>query len=646
MKKIFLYLLSATMLFTACSGKEDNITPEQKPEPENPITVEPVPQSVDISDETVQLNSIQLEEILDVDEKNTTITFSSSLPTEQIPQKGQIILQFSPTKELPYGFLGRVTNISNNGDKIIVETEAPALNEAFDKLIFDDELQIIDNTSRSSFINIGKDDEGYNYTMIDITGEVKLNKSVTVGIGGSITFSSKIQQSSMMDNSTGADDMNLDFKTKFNAGDLRVNVKVEANNEDSNFLKRPIGPAIPLSGVLGKLSVSLELQPYLGTQAEGEAGIQCGFTYEGRKEYKVKHSNGVWHDIESVPGEDPRSALETPWDGNVSIYMNGSVKLGLFVAVEMKLFGNDRYKISLAPYFGYKLSGEQVLIDFTDINYEESKDTHLTGGVVAGLDVTANANFFQYEVDAGIFSTEWMGFETKRWLFPEFAESTLTIADNNANCSTNVGRDLLFKSDVGIGQYNKDNEMTDYSTPLPYFLEQEFANPIAKSFTHHEDYTYWTYVKWGDKTIKCKQFEDDSIIGMWVCIKEKGWKVVEHYLYSYTYYWDWSWDFQEPYNAWGLIILDNGKLADFDFYYKNGIWEFDDLIPEEIDVWNWELNGSDVITDEGDWDFKIIKLSNGILQGIEQNGDYYHNEFTLQRLSDINIPDYVYDAMK
>lgn len=519
MKKLLLYLF-ISMLFTACSVNDDNTTPEPKPEPEpdKPIIIEPLPQNVDISDETIQLNSIQLDKVINVNENNTTITFSSSLPAEQIPQKGQIILQFSPTKELPYGFLGRVTNIKNTGDKIIVETEAPALNEAFDKLIFDDELQIIDNTSRSSFVNIGKDDEGYNYTMIDVTGEVKLNKYVTVGLGGSITFSSKIQQSSMMDNSTGADNMNLDFKTKFKTGDLRVNVKVGANNEDSNFLKQPIGPSIPLSGVLGKLSVSLELQPYIGTQAEGETGIQCGFTYEGRKEYKVKHSNGVWHDIESISGKDPCSTIEAPWDGNVRIYMNGSVKLGLFVAVEMKLFGNDRYKISLAPYFGYKLSGEQVLIDFTDINYEESKDTHLTGGVVAGLDVTANANFFQYEVDADIFSAEWMGFVTKRWLLPEFTESSLTITDNNANCSTKVGRDLLFKSDVGIGQYNKSNELKDYSTPLPYFLEQEFANPVEKSFTHHEDHTYWTYVKFGDYYIKCKELKEDwlsLLIGTW-----------------------------------------------------------------------------------------------------------------------------------
>ena len=93
----YLFLLAASILFVACSGDEEDIPNDEKPDspPQPEIIVENLPDGVEIGEETQQLNNIQLENIENVDEENSTLTFSSALPSDQIPQKGQIILQLS-----------------------------------------------------------------------------------------------------------------------------------------------------------------------------------------------------------------------------------------------------------------------------------------------------------------------------------------------------------------------------------------------------------------------------------------------------------------------------------------------------------------------------------------------------------------------
>mgnify|MGYP003305376554 CR=1 FL=1 len=147
--KFFLMFVASVMLL-ACSGGEDPTgggnnnggeTPD-KPNPETPVTTEILPEGVEIGEETQQLNNIQLGHIETVDEDNATLTFSAELPAEHIPQKGQILLQYSATEDLPFGFLGRVINVNTVGNNIIVETEAPALDEAFARLSFAYDIDI------------------------------------------------------------------------------------------------------------------------------------------------------------------------------------------------------------------------------------------------------------------------------------------------------------------------------------------------------------------------------------------------------------------------------------------------------------------------------------------------------------------------
>ena len=93
--KYFL-LFAISIALIACSKGDDDAQQNEEPQPEKdtPVKVEPLPEGVKLKDETIQLNNIQLSKITSVDEENTTLTFDASTPQDQIPQKGQILLQY------------------------------------------------------------------------------------------------------------------------------------------------------------------------------------------------------------------------------------------------------------------------------------------------------------------------------------------------------------------------------------------------------------------------------------------------------------------------------------------------------------------------------------------------------------------------
>ena len=184
--KYFL-LFVASMTLLACSKSDDDAQQNEEPQPEKdtPVKIEPLPEGVKIREGIVQLNNIHLSKILSVDEKNSTLTFDASIPKNQIPQKGQILLQFSPTKELPYGFIGRVTNVKESNGKIVVETEAPTLTETFStlKISHDIELKAVENRAlienNNGYIMINPEGKiATEYKGIEISG------SANVGVGG------------------------------------------------------------------------------------------------------------------------------------------------------------------------------------------------------------------------------------------------------------------------------------------------------------------------------------------------------------------------------------------------------------------------------------------------------------------------------
>lgn len=509
--KYFL-LFVASIALLACSKGDDDAQQNEEPQPEKdtPVKVEPLPEGVKLKDETIQLNNIQLSKITSVDEENTTLTFDASTPQDQIPQKGQILLQFSPTKELPYGFIGRVTDVKESNGKIVVETEAPALNEAFDKLVVNYDSNTAKAASRSGsegnldIIEDGLsfDNEGYiNFTKNFKSDDSLVESQLIFGLNPSININ--------IDNSKNIDEQLYGFGVKASAiTKFKLSIEKESNNR-SNIGK----------GVLFKLpnvtpAVCGALQLYSATEAKGEFSCSATVTSTISKSFRVEYNGILEPPKVTSTGEDHNPVVDFSCDPEVKL--SGELYTGLGLGIELRLFGRKELHIGVGSEVGPQVSTEIDLLSDPTSAYTKFKDTAIELNGVYRNRAYAAVKLFKYEREWEHIFVNHNWNIAKRYIFPEFKNLSFNESDK-VHCKATVSRDLFFPLEIGFGQYNENNEAVQRSEGVGYQLEQDFANPLTADLSNDtgENYTYSTYVKLGDKYIKCEQ-ANHLIVGRWL----------------------------------------------------------------------------------------------------------------------------------
>lgn len=510
--KFFLMFVASVMLL-ACSGGEDPTgggnnnggdTPD-KPNPETPITTETLPEGVEIGEETQQLNNIQLGHIETVDEDNSTLTFSSELPAEHIPQKGQILLQYSATDDLPYGFLGRVTNVTTVGNNIIVETEAPALDEAFDKLSFTYDIDIQPENTRA-------DDDGYAMFTPSINIPFPIGSvNGGIGVGGKLTVMNDLVTAEDKDVSG----YNLDIKL---VGDFALNIAKKTKEPLELYGTIPLmknGVEIPTPAK--SIGLKLMLVPTIVMRAEGEAGCHLEADFEATRSFRIiRNGSQTTKEDNEIGNTTPVSSFDG--DADMGFYLDGKVFAGVAAKFELTFFGRKEIKVEISPEVGANF-GAALEADFAKLGYTAFKDNMITTSVGFGVSASGTFNLFNK------WHTEWslplvshkFG-EKQFYLFPNFKDGTYSVNESQtAHGTITVERDLFWKNDIAIGQYDADGNRVEVKGSLPYKYEAGFSNPLTASFIHKDDYSYWSVIKFGSDYLKCIELENEefSIVGTW-----------------------------------------------------------------------------------------------------------------------------------
>ncbi|MBQ8915844.1 MAG: hypothetical protein IJ028_01475, partial [Alistipes sp.] len=183
MKRLLSLWLCLALLIALpnCGGDGEVVNPDA-PAPDA------LPEQVLLSEQTHLLNSAQREELIAIDDANSTLRFAATLDETQIPTIGDILLQLTPTEKLPYGFLGRVTAVHKQGDAIEVHTEAPTLTEVFDAYQYRAEAF---PAAKSDTRALAIDQDGYRMAVCDIDAPLPVGQGSTIschlGYGFKIT---------------------------------------------------------------------------------------------------------------------------------------------------------------------------------------------------------------------------------------------------------------------------------------------------------------------------------------------------------------------------------------------------------------------------------------------------------------------------
>ena len=488
-----LYLLLCTMVIS-CSDKSEPIVPEPNPEPEPT----PVEKEYELADSVIELEGDLLENVSSV--KGDTLVYESGTPANELPKVGDIVLVTQSTDVFPYGFLGKVTKISNDGN-INVITEAAALDEAFVYLDVEGtyELEPVDSQerSRTSIENT----ESYNIShKISVEISRYISGTVELGINAKLGFKFYIDKRNGKNIRSGYVDVDLENYIGLGAS-LAYGEKDEDDGKDE---AKQLGNGLKLGKiVVGAILIEPVLQPYIKPKLEGFAKFTWSGETRNVRRIRMNFDGDKWS---MAPMETDKAEFD--FDASPDIDMNGSAFLGPGLALEFRLYGNKNLKVALNAQAGIEASGEMSLATNKEKVYETLQDTKLSLALKGGVGLEASAKVFFIKLKwEHMFEKVW--YQWDWYAFPSFENNSLAYEQGDMFASTTLGRNLLWKQDVGLALYNGD-ECIKVSEPVEYKFEKDFKerNPLEGMFEDipeekKDNYSVWSYVKWGDLYIKC-----------------------------------------------------------------------------------------------------------------------------------------------
>lgn len=511
----FLYILLCAII-VSCSDSPDSpsVIPSPNPEPE------PVRKEYELASNVIELEGEKLKDISSV--KGDTLVYTTT--AKELPKVGEIILVTQPTDVFPYGFLGKVTEISPNGNVI---TEAAALDEVFTYLNVEGmyELEPADTQgeSRISSVVDYKIKDEYSVQISSF-----LTGSVEFGINAQLGFKLHIDKRNDKNIRSGYVDVALENRVGLEAS-------FAFGEEDDDDGKKLLGNGLVLGKIIvGAIIIEPVLQPYLRAEIEGFANASwSGETYNARK-IRMNFDGEKWS-MAPIEKDDADFNFKAYPDIN----MGGSAFGGLGIGLEFRLYGNKNIKVALNTQAGIEASGQISLATNKDDTYDTLKDSKLSLALKGGAGLEASAKIFLVKLKwEHMFENVW--WQGDWYVFPSFSNESLKFNEDEMLASVHVGQNLLWEQEVGLALYNGD-ECIKLSEPVKYKNEEEFKNnnPIEQVFEDisvedRNNHSVWSYVKWGDTYIKCKQIIPMKKIKRWQ-IKE----VTDEYssiVRSYNFY--------------------------------------------------------------------------------------------------------------
>lgn len=491
----------------SCSGKDEPITPKPTPDPEP----EPVEKEYELADNVIELEGDLLKHVNSL--RGDTLVYNSNTPDNVLPKVGEIVIVTQATDVFPYGFLGKVTKISKDGNIHII-TEAAALDEAFVYLDVSQSYELTPESSKAISRNTGTQTEFKKFTKPfskEFSDFISLNGELTLGVQVDATLKIDKRNGKKLRNGK----ITISTLQEVN---MSLDVELEKEFEKSvNFPPKAI-TFPPLQ--FGPVTLVPALQPYLFIQAEGKIETHPSMFYQQVRTASLVFDGNSWS-FNNDDSKDP--AIEFNLTPDIS--MQGSIYDGVGVALEFRLYGSEDNKAFIDAKIGPQISGEVTLATDPNSIYESGKDSKLDFGMLFSAGGGAGVKFFFIEKEWSHYPINLPFFQSTRHFFPSFENNSLSYANGEMSASTNLGRNLLWKQDVGLALYNGD-ECVQKLDPMTYKFESDFKeqNPLKGTFKdipadRKNDYSIWSYVKWGDLYIKCEEMA--SLLGRWAHSEQK-----------------------------------------------------------------------------------------------------------------------------
>lgn len=513
-----------------------------------------------------EFNESQVDQVIGVQEG--ILIFDKSTSSSNLPKVGDVILISKENPKFPYGFLGKVNEVAV-GDRIYVSTEPVALEDAFDFLNVKgtSSLEPQVGKSRAESVYNSYDEYELNYKDV-LTSKIGVNNKIIVN------YDFQIDKRNNKKVSSGY------IVTNFsNRIDVEGNINIKHINQNIGDSTFKIGKGIQFGNIVaGPIVITPVVQPYWKSTFEGNIAMKFKLETSSSSTNRIVYNNGAWSSTQSG---DNRT-----WDFYPlpNIEINGSACIGASLALEFRFYGQENTKICIKGGIKVESSGEisanpERYNEDEGLLYSQLKDAKLNLSSKASVEIGASAKLFNV-VDATWTQpiVEYSLFESDCYLFPAFENDSIVDDDIKIYAYSELKRNLLWKSDVGLALY-EGNKRIQQSDPIEYKFENKLGDNvfIDKTFNNvPSDYTIWTYVKWGELFLKCKMINSDNwLIGKWVLsypnavsyyifnANGTGCHITQNYIEENEYVTDFLWTLDGKYLT--LSILEKGAYFDYKY---------------------------------------------------------------------------------
>lgn len=435
----------------------------------------------------------------------STLIYGAEVADSDVPKAGDIVLARA-SATLPYGFLGRVTEVKAGGDGArTVQTEPVALNEAFDKLFIDETVELRPEGAEqpeTKLLNpIFYDDElPYNF---DVSVGAQHGGYAEGSISGAFRLTVNVNFDKENHIDYAAFTAECDVKPDIGLGikyseDSPEPIKIwDQKLADWSFAR------IPLAN--GLIQVVATASANFGVSASGSMDNVVNFESEYRFVAGAEYKDGQW---ETGRRGVPLGNHESPWNFE-KLAFDGSLSSGLEFALNLKLYNSDDMKGSFSIETGGEVSGSIPIGEIGKSSIEEVLN-NVTLSSCVFLQGSFNADFVGLEGQIVIGRGEFLSKQIKvlptikQLVAKTQAFSEELLSKFNADINTEASGELITKDAqislaLADGRENvlQYGESTAYNGGKTLESDPDVVVPLAAQFNsldEGEDYQVYPVV--------------------------------------------------------------------------------------------------------------------------------------------------------
>ena len=388
---------------------------------------------------------------------NGTVTDSiitlSSVGGLTMPKVGDILIKSQITEKFPYGFLGKVIEVKQEGGGAKIVTESVPLEEAFEEL----NLHFSQNISEyaiSEYVKKGApfantratadNNEVFLELPLEILDSDNIQAEGTLKVALSFDFDIKIKRLKMTY-------LNAAVNPKFElSADFSISVssenKIEVELASIPFAAIPIGPLV----------IVPKVQLFAVIGADGTIELQTGISYSQSARYGVKYENGAFNPY-------MESTTDKPFEAEAIFSIGGKLYMGTHLTLLCGLFGTDTgIGVGVTPEMAATANFEMNVNEFENGGfYGACKQSKLKAGIYLNGDIFVNAKIFSKTIAQ--YSLYTPDFEIctlfEKYLLPHFSDFTITDkTETSATVAYTVPNDILFPANIGLILYDNFNQ--------------------------------------------------------------------------------------------------------------------------------------------------------------------------------------------